>query len=200
MTGTDEARHYLEEGHDAFRVGEYEEAIEKLAQARSLFVEAGDRTGEAEALGSLGAVLIQLEEWDRAQEAFDEATVICVETGDRSNQAKILGNLGMLYARTGKVEMAVEVYEESVSIFRDLGERGNEQAVSRQLNKLKVKRGKFLEAMGDYHEELEGTTELTGAQKIARALFRLLGRVGGGPVLPAGGESEETEPDDPGLS
>jgi tetratricopeptide (TPR) repeat protein len=200
MANIEEARHQLEEGHDAFRVGEYEEALERLVQARNLFAEAGDRTGVAEAIGSQGAVYVELEEWSRAHEAFDEALAICAEIGDRSNHAKVLGNRGMLYARKGDTQQALEAYEESLAIFRELGERGNEQAVSRQLNKLKVRRGKFLEAMGDYQEELEGTSQLTGVQKLAKGLFRLLGHVGGGAIVPSGDEPADGDSASPEAS
>jgi tetratricopeptide (TPR) repeat protein len=192
MAQKDDAKQRFEQGIDAYRAGEYEEALGMLAQARELFVQAGNRTGEAEALGSMGAVYIQMEEWEKAQQSLDEALAAATDAQDRSNQGKVLGNLGMLYARQGDQEKAAAAFEQAIALFREIGERDNEKAVARQMSKLKLKKGKFLEALGDYQSGLEGGAEASGAQKMARKLFRLFGRVTGGPTL-EGGEGEEEE-------
>lgn len=192
MANGEEARRLYDDGLDAFRAGEYEEALEVMARARQLFAEDDDRTGVIEALGSMGAVYIQIEEWGRAQESLDEALALCIEAEDRSNQGKALGNLGLMYARQGEEEKAAEAYEQAIAIFQELGEKGNEKAVADQLKKLKIKKGKFLDALGDYQAELEGKEDLSGAQKMARRLFGMLGRFAGGAAIE---EDEEEEGD-----
>jgi tetratricopeptide (TPR) repeat protein len=189
MTQAEEAKREYEEGMDAYRAGEYEEALKAFAQARDLFAGEGDQTGEIEALGSLGAIHIELEQWDEAQQFLDEALTLSTDSQDRSNQAKVLGNLGMMYARQGDAERAAEAYEQAIGIFRDLGDRGNEKAVMRQMSKLKLKKGRFLDAVGDYQEALDDK-EQGGAQQVARKLFQLIGRFAGG------GSPEEGVEDD----
>ncbi len=147
MTQTDEARRLFDEGLAAYRAGEYEEALEGLAQARELFVEAGNPTGVAEVLGSQGVIYVQLEEWESAEQALNEALAICIESQDRFNQGLALGNLGTMYERQGDEAKAIEAYEQSITIFQELGERDNEKAVARRLSKLKLKKGKFLESV-----------------------------------------------------
>ncbi len=193
MAQTDEARQLFDEGLDAYRAGEYEEALDVLAQARDLFIEAGDRIGETETLGSLGVIHIQLEEWDKAQQLLDEALASSIDSEDRSNQAKVLGNLGMMYTRQGEREKAAEAYQQSVVIFHELGEADNEKAVARQLSKLKLKEAKFLDALGEYAVGPEGEEEASGAQKLVRKLYGLLGRLGGGPIEE--GENDKDEVD-----
>jgi tetratricopeptide (TPR) repeat protein len=182
MEQQDQARDAHDAGIDAYRVGEYEEALESFGQARNLFAQAGDRTGEIEALGSMGAVSIELEDWDQARQSLDQALTIAEEQEDRSNQGKTLGNLGMMYARQGEVEKAAEAYESAIAIFQETGDRGYEKDVARQLSKLKLKGGKFLEALDGYQPGLEEDAEASGAQKMVRKLFRLLGRGAAGPV------------------
>lgn len=178
----DQARDALDSGIDAYRAGEYEEAMETFARAQELFVQAGDLTGEIEALGSMGAVSIELEDWDQAKRYLDRALHVAEEEGDLSNQGKILGNLGMMYARQGEMDMATETYEKAVAIFRETGEAGYEKDIARQLSKLKLKKGKFLQALEGYQPELESGAEPSSAQKMARKLFRLFGRTTGAPA------------------
>ncbi len=193
MATIEEARRRQEEGKDLYRHGEYEEAVAAFSQARHLFAEVGDRTGEAEALGNIGVVYVQLEEWDEARRFLNEALDLCIAAGDRSNQAKVMGNLGMLYARQGDEEQAVEAYEQAMALFRELGDEENEKAVARQVSRLKLKKGRFLEALAGYQEEIAGAEASGGAPKIARRLFRLLGRLTGGAARgqEEGGPGEE---------
>jgi tetratricopeptide (TPR) repeat protein len=193
MAENDKGQRRFDDGIDAYRAGEYEEALDALAQAQELFAAEGNPDGQVEALGSQGVVYIELEDWDNAKMALDEALAICVTTENRSNQGKVLGNLGMMYARQGDQENAATAYEEAIALFQELGERGNEKAVIRQMGKLKLKKGKFLDALGDYQEGLEEGEDASGAQKMARKLFRLLGRTSGGGSLPAEDETEDDE-------
>jgi len=143
MAEDSKASDMQEQGVDAYRAGEYEEALEAFEQARNLSAEAGDREGEIEALGSMGVVCGELEHWDDAHRFLDQALDICEETEDQVNQGKVLGNLGMIYARQGDEENAAEAYERAIAIFRDLGESGYEKDIARQLSKLKLKKGSF---------------------------------------------------------
>jgi tetratricopeptide (TPR) repeat protein len=166
-----------EQGVDAYRAGEYEEALEVFEQARNLSAETGDREAEIEALGSMGVVCVELERWDDAQRFLDEALGICEETEDQVNQGKVLGNLGMMYARQGDEENAAEAYERAIAIFQELGERGYEKEISRQLSKLSLKKGRLLDAIGSYWDGLEDEEDASGTRKMARKLFRLFGRL-----------------------
>jgi tetratricopeptide (TPR) repeat protein len=167
-----------------------------LVRAREFYAQAGDRVREAEALNDAGVVCIQLEEWDRAKDYLDEALTIREALGERSAQGMSLGNLGMLYQRMGDKEQAAQAYEQSIEIFRELGEGRNEKAVARQLSSLKLKKGKFLEALGDYPVGGEEEEEATGAQRMVRRLFRLFGRVAGGPEEEAEADEDDDDGDD----
>jgi tetratricopeptide (TPR) repeat protein len=176
----EEAKRLYEDGIDAYRAGEYEEALEKLGQARELFAGEGDRKSMSEVLNDMGVVYVQMEAGEEAKNTLEEALAIRTELEDRSGQGITLGNLGMMYARQGDEEEAAEAYEQAIEIFRELGEKGNEKAVSRQLSKLKIRKGRFLDALGDYQEDLAGEEEPTGTQQVARKLFQFLGRLTGG--------------------
>lgn len=179
MTEEYTASEWQEQGTDAYRAGEYEEALEAFEQARSLSANVGDRAAEVEALGNMGVVCVELENWDEAHRFLDQALEICQETGDQFNGGKVLGNLGMMYARQGDEENAALAYEQAIVVFQNLGETGFEKDVARQLSKLKLRKGSFLDAIGSYRESLAEGEDATGTQKMARKLFRLFGRLSG---------------------
>ncbi len=178
MTLVAEAGELQEQGVDAFRAGEYEEALEAFEQARDLFAMAGDPQGESEALGDMGVVCIKLERWDDARRFLTAALDICDETGDQLYKGKALCNLGMMYARQGDGDRAAEAYEESIAIFQDLGEHGYEKDVARQLKRL-TKESQLSNALGGLREGLAYRWEATGVPMMARKLFRLGGRQAG---------------------
>jgi tetratricopeptide (TPR) repeat protein len=186
------AQEMQELGIDAYRAGEYEEALEAFEKARNLSAQAGDRKGEIETLGSLGVVFVELERWDDARRLLDEASKICDEAGDQVNKGKVLGNMGMMYARQGDEEKAVEAYEQALVIFQELDERGYEKDIARQLKKL-TEESRLSEVVGGLRDGLAYRWEASGVPTMARKLFRLSGRQ-------AGLASEELEEEQDELS
>lgn len=187
------AQEMQEQGIDAYRVGEYEEALDAFEQARNLSTQAGDRKGEIEALGSMGVVCVELERWDEARRFLDEAAEICEQAGDRLNKAKVLGNRGMMFARQGDEERAVETYEQALAIFREMGERGYEKDIARQLKKL-TEESRLSEVVGGLRDGLAYRWEASGVPIMARKLFRLSGRQTG--LAPEELDEEQDEPSD----
>lgn len=186
-----QATEMLKQGIDAYRVGEYEEALEAFQQTRELSAEAGDPQGEIEALGSMGVVYVELERWDDARSFLDKALGICEETEDQLNKGKILGNLGMMHARRDDMESAVQAYEQAIAIFQELGETGYEKDIARQLSKLNLEGSKLFEVLGNLREGLAFRWETTGVPMAARKLFRLSGRQSG--QVPEEIEDQEDE-------
>jgi tetratricopeptide (TPR) repeat protein len=187
----DEAKKLYDNGIDAYRAGEYDQALDALTQARDLYNRVGNQAGEAEALNDAGVVCIQMEQWDSAREYLLAALAIRQAQGDHPGEAITQGNLGTMYERAGEYAAAIHAYEQSATLFREIGEKGNEKAVARRLNKLKLKHGRVEEALGDYGAELAAEKELGAPQKMARQLFRLLGRLTG-----SGAADDEDDDDD----
>jgi tetratricopeptide (TPR) repeat protein len=189
MEDTEEAKEIYKKGIEAYRAGEYEEALQALHEARQIYHAAQDQKAEADVLNDLGVVYVQMEQWDQADQYLGEALNIRMALLDRSGQGITLGNLGMMYDHRGDGDQAIQAYEQAIEIFRELGERGNEKAVASQLNKIKIRKRRFLDALGTYQEGLAGEEEPSGAQKLARRMFSLLGHLSGGMV----GTSETDE-------
>ena len=190
MTSVAETSELNEQGVDAFRAGEYEQALEAFQQARDLFAMAGDPKGESEALGDMGIVCIELERWDDARRFLAAALDICDETGNQIYKGKTLCHLGMMYARQGDNDRAEKAYEESIAIFHGLGEDGFEKDVARQLSKLRRKPGRILGALDGFRRGLPEEEGTGSAQRMAHKLFRLFGRRAGPAEL---GEEQDAD-------
>lgn len=192
---SDEARRLYTSGIDAYRAGEYEEALDVLTRARDLYNRAGDQQGEAEALNDAGVVCVQTEDWDHAREYLLAALAIRQAQGNQAGQAITQGNLGMMYDRLGEPLEAIQAYEQSVALFRQVGDKGNEKAVARRLNKLQVQQGRVDQALAAYGSELEEGEDLNVPQKMARQLFRLFGRLTGSGAPRAADDDDDWEDD-----
>ena len=93
-----------------------------LAIAREI----GDRNGEADSLGNLGAAYLSLGQYQRAIELHEQSLAIKREIGDRKGEANSLGNLGIAYKSLGQYPQAIELYEQSLAIKREIGNRNGE--------------------------------------------------------------------------
>lgn len=96
-------------------IGSYEQSL-KMAR------EIGDRIGEGQTLGNLGATYMALGEMKRAIEFYEQSLEIAREIGDRRGEGNVLGSLGNAYAGLGETKRAIEFYEQSSQVMRETGD------------------------------------------------------------------------------
>jgi tetratricopeptide (TPR) repeat protein len=89
-------------------------------QALALYRQVGDRRGEADALGGIGAIYTQIEP-EEAVDCLLAAADIHRELGNRSSLSFVLTMLGAAYRSLGVLEQAAAVLEEAVQVARDSG-------------------------------------------------------------------------------
>ncbi|MGH9751321.1 MAG: tetratricopeptide repeat protein, partial [Blastocatellia bacterium] len=85
-------------------------SIEKYHEALDLYRKAGDRSGKAVTLKSIGDVYWWLGEIQRALEKYNEALPIIRAIGDRRVEAETLHNIGVVYRSLGEMQKALEKY------------------------------------------------------------------------------------------
>jgi len=113
----------------AFFYGE----ISDIARAYSLFIEhielehrLGDRNGEANSLGSLGAGFLGLGQYKQARALLEQARAINEAMGAHRRMAYSLGNLGELFLETGDLRKARQLLEQALQEFSPTQDpRGN---------------------------------------------------------------------------
>ncbi|MHC4861225.1 MAG: serine/threonine-protein kinase [Planctomycetota bacterium] len=148
----------------------HQEAERELQQSLDLSLQVGDRRGEGEALGSLGAVLWALGRYDEAREKTDRHLAIAREIGDRKGEGHAIGDLGVAHWSVGRYEEAREHFERSLAIAREIGDRASELRATGNLG-LVLSLGRTEEARDRYERALAISREigLRRSEGISRA-------------------------------
>lgn len=102
-------------GQVLFRRGQFSEAELRLTRARDLARTTGDRTREAEILGTLGMGHLVRERYDAAL-AYFEQVLSFKDLDTHLSYAVALSNAGVCYARLGDFDRALELQQRAVSL------------------------------------------------------------------------------------
>ncbi len=81
--------------------GMWNEAIECYERSRALYLQAGDRRGEALVLNNLGATNYAIGDWDAAQSCYQDALAALRAQGDRETELLTLMNICFLHYAQG---------------------------------------------------------------------------------------------------
>lgn len=136
--------------------------IEYHQQALTLYREIGDRRGEADALGGLGAIYSQVE----PEEAIDyllAAADIQRDLGNTNSLSFLLTMMGTTYESLGALEQAVETLNEALRIAR---ETNSLEALIRAYGTLAsifISQGDIARGRTCIEDALAMTVQLTGA-------------------------------------
>jgi tetratricopeptide (TPR) repeat protein/transcriptional regulator with XRE-family HTH domain len=127
--------------------------------------QAGDRAGEAGALGELGSVQQLRGEYPAAAASLARAVALFRDLGDRPGEAYALSQLGFVHVLTGDYRAAAASQQQALALARGASDRLSEAAA---LNHL----GLVQQLTGDY-------PAAAASQRQALALFTDLGNLPG---------------------
>lgn len=153
--------------------GEYESALEHLAQAKAVRTTLEDKLGLAQVLTETGYVLYRKGEYTKASELSSEALALAREIGDTWSIAEALNNLGSAAMYQGDFAAAQKLYEESLVYKRELGNKPGIASLLNSLGLLTQRQGNHIAARGFYEEGLELSREMGEKSGIATKLFNL---------------------------
>lgn len=153
-----------------------------LEEAHQLFLEVGDRAGEARALNSLASAVRTVGSSGRARELYDEALRIRTEIGDESGISVTTFNLARLAMDEGDFETGRRLFERSHEIDTSLGEEWGAMLGSLGIAEAAVAQGDLdtaeplLRSAVRYFFDSEDEDHLAEALSICAAEARALGR------------------------
>ncbi|MEI2581654.1 tetratricopeptide repeat protein [Scytonema sp. PRP1] len=129
---------------NAYRsLGQYQIAIDYHQQSLGIFLEIGDRNGEAASLLNLGNTHNSLGQYQIAIDYHQQSLVIFLEIGDRNGEAASLNNLGNTHNSLAQYQIAIDYHQQSLVIFLEIGNRKGE---ADSLNNL----GNAYDSLGQY--------------------------------------------------
>jgi serine/threonine protein kinase/tetratricopeptide (TPR) repeat protein len=155
----------------AFRsLGDLKKATSFSYEAKRLFVDAGDRFGEARALRNIGAILVDQADFTNAQNILNESMKIQRELGNRGGEADLLAFSAVILYRQGNTEGAKQVCQQSLAINKQVGDRANEAHNLNVLAGLEKNQGQFPQAQTHFEEALAIDREIGNDSEAARVL------------------------------
>jgi len=165
------------EGWALDQLGEFDQSLAALIQARDLFAASGNPLRSAIVLLDIGDVQFDQGHFAEAHEAYNQALKLFRQTGAQQKIALTQSSLGSLFYEQGMLAEAKKCQEDALRIDREIG-----NGLARDLNNL----GNVLEAMGDlqnayvmrrqavegFHNEGDTANEAISTTNLAAILFK----------------------------
>ncbi|QRV99144.1 receptor-interacting serine/threonine-protein kinase 1 [Ceratobasidium sp. AG-Ba] len=115
------ARRYKKQGETAYRLEEFQEALDFYHKAREMFERINDLVRQAECLRDLGWTNIPLRKYDDARADIMRAYDILVKIGDIKGQLGTMQDLAIIERAAGNSALARHLFEEAYIGCRDAG-------------------------------------------------------------------------------
>ncbi|MBW4721512.1 AfsR/SARP family transcriptional regulator [Saccharothrix obliqua] len=161
-------------GNAAKKLGRFEEALACFHRDLRLCREAGNRHGEAVALGNLGAFHLDIARYDECVSYFVRTLAAMRETGDRVGETVTLDNLGRVHLETGRADEALDHLGRALALCQELGDRHGEARTLTNLGEAHGLLGRSDEALKHHHKALELIGEI-GSHSLRTEAFNGLG-------------------------
>ena len=121
-----EAAQLVTEGIKLYRIGQWQQTLDRWQRALVLYHQAGDRLEEAKTLINIGIIYGLLGDYAKALDYQTQSLDLTRELGDRAGEAKTLGNIGVIYQLLGDYAEALDYQIQSLDLTRELGDRAGE--------------------------------------------------------------------------
>jgi DNA-binding SARP family transcriptional activator/tetratricopeptide (TPR) repeat protein len=135
--------------------------------------QSGDRTAQADALRSLGALDARQGRYQQAVGQLRQALAIFREIGDYTGEARTLGYLGIVDWWQGRYRQAAVHLGRALAIFREIGDQFGQVATLNNLGLALIRRGRYRAAANCFQQALALSREIGYRNDEAQALDNL---------------------------
>ncbi|MGI8499704.1 MAG: tetratricopeptide repeat protein [Hassallia sp.] len=129
-------------------LGKYQQVIDYYRQSLAIFIEIGDRNGEAASLNNLGIAYNSLGQYQKAIDYHQQSLAIFREIGDRNGEGGSLCNLGNAFSSLGKYNQAIDYFQQALIVLRETDHR---EFQANSLNSL----GSAYNYLGEYEQAID---------------------------------------------
>jgi CHAT domain-containing protein len=156
----------MQQGHDAFRRGAFEQAADTWQQAVQFAHKAGRPLEQSDAQVALAQAYLALGFQTRAAQSLELAAALAQSEGDRSRQAAALDLLGQAYLAAGRPDPALETLENAQRLATEAGDQVRLAMVHHTLGGVRTALKQDTEALASY-KEARRLAEATQMQTLA---------------------------------
>jgi CHAT domain-containing protein len=142
-------------GEVSYSKGDLIKALGLINRALALWLDAGDRRGEAQAHLVLGYVLNYSREHEKARAEFDRAMSLYHAVEDRRGEALSLTAVGSLYSFSGEEQLALDSHLEAMRIFGIIGDHQSEAVTLNGVGQAYEDLNERLTALDNYKQALK---------------------------------------------
>jgi DNA-binding SARP family transcriptional activator/Tfp pilus assembly protein PilF len=135
--------------------GRYHDAETLHRQALVTARAAGHRTGELEALTSLGHTHRLLYRYQQASDCYQQALQIARATGHHNGELDALNGLGHIHRRQGRYAPAADYFARALQIARTAGHRDGELEALNGLGRVHRRQGRYEKAATHHQQALQ---------------------------------------------
>lgn len=153
--------------------GRYEEALDLLRQAESIYSDANDLQGKARTLNLIGSVYEEAQRLSDAKAAFEQAARFFGEIGNNFSQRRMLINQAIVHLLQGNYGAAIEIASRTL----DLPDSANDQFSIAAANGIRgeayCRIGRFEEAEDSFNTALRIFEDMDRPAWVASHLYLL---------------------------
>lgn len=149
------AEQLMKEGSQAYQHGDFEQAVERWAQAVAAYERSAARPEQIDALIRLSEAYQSLGRYRTAALRLDQASVLAGDRDDSLLSIRILWRMGSLYLAAGQHAEAERSLQESLRRAKSLNHAILTAAILNDVGNLAAAQGKFDEALAAYTESFQ---------------------------------------------
>ena len=145
----------MQGGSQAYQRGDFEQAVERWAQAAELYERSAARPEQIDALIHLSEAYQSLGRYRTAAIRLDQAKALTADTDDSVLRIRILWRTGSLYQAAGQHAEAEGSLQEALKRAKTLPQAALTAAILNDLGNLFASQGRFADALAAYAESSE---------------------------------------------
>ncbi len=162
-----------EQARSFWRQGNFAEAEAAALLALNLAQEAGDDTGRATSLNSLGIIASKYGEYNTAQDYYQQSIAINQVIGRQQGIAANFLNMGVIMKLQGNYAAARDYYQQSLIIHRAVGDQGGIFVCLNNLGVVAEREGEYAAARDYQYQSLAIKRALGDQRGISNGFLNL---------------------------
>ncbi len=162
-----------EEGHAAYRKGNYLAAARSYKAAADGFSTSGDPLSAAEMLNNSSVAYLKGGNAESALHAVENTDQVFAERGEIKRQAMALGNQAAALESMNSLEQALEKYAESARLLESLGKSELRAYVLQSISSIQLRKGRYMEAYVTMQVGVMGLENKDLTHKLLKTLMQL---------------------------